>query len=192
MGDELAHEVGDRRPGPGDPALALRKRRWRSRGSSASRSWSWRTKSSLLAQRLDRVEQPEAGAAHPGRDARCGRRPRRARGAGLGDLLGDPERQRAAGVDRAAEGDEAVDPLAAPVGGGLVAEHAALGVAAEVDVAAGLGAHPVDRLGDREHVVGEGALEAALLVLGGAEVDDPRIDAVRVQDRDGAGGGETS
>ena len=39
-------------------------------------------------------------------------------------------------------------------------------------------ADAVDRLVDGEHVVVERALEAALLVLGRAEVDDPRVDAV--------------
>ncbi len=38
----------------------------------------------------------------------------------------------------------------------------------------------------REHVVGERALEPALLLLGRAEVDHPGLDPVRVQDRHGA------
>jgi hypothetical protein len=41
-------------------------------------------------------------------------------------------------------------------------------------------AHDVDGLGDRDDVVGERALEAALLLLGRAEVDDPRVDAAGV------------
>ena len=95
-------------PGQATQPSPIRKRRWRSRGSSASRSCSWQDEVDLLAQRLDRVEQAEAGAAHPGRHRGAAEDRRRATPARrLGDLLGDPERQRAAGVDRAAEGDHA-------------------------------------------------------------------------------------
>ena len=51
-------------------------------------------------------------------------------------------------------------------------------------VAAGHLAHAVDRVGDGEHVVGQVSLEAALLVLGRAEIDDPRVDPVGVQRAD--------
>ena len=37
-------------------------------------------------------------------------------------------------------------------------------------------------------MIGEGALEAALLALGGAEVDHPRVDPVLMQERDRARG----
>ena len=79
------------------------------------------------------------------------------------------------------------DSLAAEVGGGLVAEHPALAVAGEVDVALAGVADVGDRLGDGDDVVGERALEPALLLLGRAEVDDPGLDAVVAQDRDRAG-----
>jgi len=118
-----------------------------------------------LAHRLRRVEEPEAGAAHPRRDAggredvlgeERGNRDRR--------VLGEAEAERPAGVDRAAEGDDRVDSARAAVGGDLVAEHPALRVAADVDpVVAGRLADQVDRLVERDHVVVERALEAALV-----------------------------
>ena len=55
-----------------------------------------------------------------------------------------------------------------------------------MDVAARLLAHAVDRLGDRDDVVGEAALEAALLPFGSAEVDHPRVGSMILQDRRGA------
>ena len=54
-----------------------------------------------------------------------------------GELLRDPQRKRDPGVHRAAEGDDGIDALAAQVRRRLVAEHPALGIAGEVDVAAG-------------------------------------------------------
>ena len=61
-----------------------------------------------------------------------------------------------------------------------------------MDVAARLLAHPIDRLRDREHVVGERALEPAPLALGRAEVDHPGIDAVLAQEATALVVGETS
>jgi hypothetical protein len=58
-----------------------------------------------------------------------------------------------------------------------------------MNVAAGGVADSVDRIGDREHVIGEGALESSLLLLRRAEVDHPRIDAVLAQNRHRARGG---
>ena len=78
------------------------------------------------------------------------------------------------------------EAIVAPVRGGLVAEHPALGVAREVDVLPGRRSDPVDGVGDGEHVVGERSLESPLLLLRGAEVDDPRIGPVLAQDRDRA------
>ena len=62
-----------------------------------------------------------------------------------------------------------------------------------MDVAAGRLADAVDGVGDRDDVVGRGALEPALLVLGRAEVDHPGIDAALVQaPRRRSSAGETS
>ena len=89
---------------------------------------------------------------------------------------------------RAAEDDERVDSLRAAVGGDLVTEHPTLGVAADVDlVSAGLLADAVDRLVDCDHVVIERTLETSLLPLRRTEIDDPGVDAVAVEDVDGAG-----
>ena len=173
-------------PGQATHPSPIRKRRWRSRGSSASRSWSWRTKSSRWrrsltgSSRRNPVRLIHAGTVGPAED--LGERP----GRGLRDLLGNPQRQRDPRVDRAAEGDHRVDPVAAAEGGRLVTEHAPLRVAAEVDVGAGRPADQVDRLGDGDDVVGEVALEPTLLALGGAEVDHPGVGALAVQDRDRA------
>ena len=54
------------------------------------------------------------------------------------ELLRNPERHPVPGVDRAAERDQRAEALVAAVGGGLVTEHPALRVAAEVHVAPGL------------------------------------------------------
>ena len=70
-------------------------------------------------------------------------------------------------------------PSLAPERRRLVGEHAALRVAAEVHVAAGVLADGVDARGDRAHVVVERAAHAALFALGRAEVDDGRRDPAR-------------
>lgn len=49
-----------------------------------------------------------------------------------------------------------------------------------------LAEHSLDGVADPEHVIGERTLEPALLALGSAEVDDPRIDPVRPEKPDGA------
>ena len=172
---ELADHVGERRAGPGDPALRLEEAALALAREQRLAVVELADELQPLAQRLGRVEHPEAGPAEPGGHA-AGREDVLGEEGGRGDrrLLGEPEGERPAGVDGAAEDDDRVDPLRAPVGGDLVAEHPALAVAADVDLlAAGLLADPVDRLVDREHVVVERALEPALLVLGRAEVDDP-------------------
>ena len=96
-------------PGQATQPSPMRKRRWRSRGSSASRSCRRQDELDLLAQRLHRVEQPKAGAAHPRRDRGAAEDPGEHPGRRARDLLRDPERQRQPGVDRAAEGDHGVD-----------------------------------------------------------------------------------
>ena len=123
-------------PGPGDPALPHQEPPLALARQQRLAVVELADEVDPLAQRLDRVEQAEAGAAHPRRHRGAPEDPGERRRRRLGDLLGDPERQRDPGVDRAAEGDHRVDPLAAPVRGGLVTEHPALRVAAEVDVAA--------------------------------------------------------
>ena len=70
--------------------------------------------------------------------------------------------------------------------GGLVAEHAALRVTGEVDVATRRLPDLSDGVRDRDDVIGQGALEPTLLALGGAEVDDPGIDPAIAKHRYGA------
>ena len=71
-------------------------------------------------------------------------------------------RQRRQGVHRGAEGHHAGDVLGSAVGGCLITEHAALGVADQVDGLTGGGDNDVDGLAERDDVVGEGALHATL------------------------------
>ena len=188
MGDELLQEIGQRRTGPRDPAVGLEKPPLALAPQQRLAVVELEDELDPVARRLDRVEQPEAGPARPG-----GERPsaEHAVGEQVGgarrELLRNPERHPEAGVDRAAERDHRAEALVAAVGGGLVAEHPALRVAAEVHVAAGLAPDPVDGIGDRDHVVGERSLESPLLALGRPEVDDPRIDPVVAQDRHRAG-----
>ena len=58
-------------------------------------------------------------------------------------------------VDGAAERDQRAQPLAAPVGGRLVAEHPALGVADQVHILTGGLCGQVNRLAQRDDVVGQ-------------------------------------
>ncbi len=142
-----------------------------------------------LAQRLDGIEQAKAGAAEPGGDGGAPEDAGEQTGGGLGHLLGDAERQCAMGVDRAAEGDHAVDRLATAKGGGLIAEHAALRVTGEVDVATGRFARHGPTASETATTWSvKRALEPALFALGGAEVDDPGIDPAIAEHRDGARG----
>ncbi len=178
---ELLDDLGQRRPRPGDPAVGLEEAPLALLRQQRLAVVQLQQELDPLAQRLAGVHQPEAGAARPGRQRGAGEDAVGEEGGAAGQhLLRHAEGERAAGVDGRAEDDDAGDRLRAPVGGGLVGEHAALAVAADVDVAADLGGDDVDRLGDGEHVVGERALEPALLLLGSAEVDDPGLDPVRV------------
>ena len=56
-----------------------------------------------------------------------------------------------------------------------------------MNVAAGIGVHSIDGVGDGQHVIGQGPFEASLLTLGGAEVHDPGVDPVVPKDGHRAG-----
>jgi hypothetical protein len=187
VGDELAQELGHRRTGPGDPAVRLEEPALPLARQQRLAVVQPQDEVDPAADRLDRVEQPEAGAAGPRRQRHSPEHPvgEELRRPGR-ELLGDPERHRQPGVDGAAEGDQRPEPLVAPVGRGLVAEHPALRITAEVDVQAGGRVHAVDGVGHGQHVIGQRALESPLLLLGRPEVDDPRIDAVLAQQCDRA------
>ena len=75
-------------------------------------------------------------------------------------------RQTCQGVDRCAERDDARQILRPAVRRGLVGEHAALRIAGQVDVAAGDLLDGVDSLAQRDDVVGEVAVHAALDLVG--------------------------
>ena len=104
----------------------------------------------------------------------------------------DGDRQRRRRVGRRTERHERVEALPAPVGRGLVGEHAALRVPGQYDVAAGGGVDPVDRVAHREDVVGQVALQPARLVTRVAEVDHPRVDAASCRWATADVAGETS
>ena len=158
MGDELLQEVGERGAGPGDPAVGLEEPALALARQQRVAVVELADEVELLAGRLDRVEHPEARARHPRRHGGAGER---ADGEDVGepgrDVLGDAQGHRGRGVDRAAEGDEAREALAAAKRGGLVAEHAALAVAAEVRVLARRLADAIDGVGDGQDVVGQRA-----------------------------------
>ena len=168
------------------PSLA-RNRRCCSRGSRASRSCSWRTKSIRDCAVLigSSIWKP-VRASQPGMSMRLKTWSAMKSAAPAARFGGQVHRQRGQGVDGRTERDDAREVLRPPVGGGLVGEHAALGVAGEVDVAVGDLLDRVDGLAQRDDVVGQVALHAALDLVGRAEVDDPGVDARGVQDADGA------
>ena len=186
MGDELAHEVRQRRPRPGNPAVRFEEAPLPFAGKQRLAVVELEDELDLVPERLDRVEQAEAGAAEPcghaGSPEEIGKRLRQL----SRHLFGEPERHPEPRVDRAPERDQRFQPRVAPIGGRLVAEHPALRVAGEVHVPARRLRDAVDRVGDRQHVVGERSLEPSLLLIGSTEVDHPRINAVLVQDRHAA------
>ncbi len=67
------------------------------------------------------------------------------------------------------------------IGGDRVREHPALTVSAEVHVSAGQVPDAVDDLAGRDDVIGECALQPTAFMLGCAEVDHPRVDALLVE-----------
>ena len=137
-------------------------------------------------RRLDRVEHLEAGPGQPARDVDAVEHvvgeELRAHDAHVGR---DAHRQCGQGVHRRAERDHAGDVLGLAVGGRLIAEHAALGVAHQVHGLAGGGRNDVDGLAERDDVVGQGAFHTAGDLVGRAVVDHPRIEPGRMQDADG-------
>jgi hypothetical protein len=172
-------------PGQATHPSPSRKRRWRSRGNSAVVKL--KQELDLMPQRLDWIEQLEAVAACPGREAPPAQGIGEQLGGACGELLRKPERHRLTRVDRAAERDQRPEAFVAAICSRLVAEHAALRVAGEMHVIAGRIADPVDRVRHRQHVIRQRALEAAGFALGRAEVDHPWVGAVLAQDRHRAG-----
>ena len=125
--DELLEQFGDRRSGPGDPALRLQE-------SALGFPWQQRLTIVELAHEIDsrfsgleRIEHLKAGARQPTWDIQP-----------IEDMVGheigdtgsqvgrQPHRQSGQGVYRRAERDDTGDVLRAPVGRRLVAEHPAL------------------------------------------------------------------
>ena len=189
VGDELTHEVGQRRGGPGDPPVAHEKSPLPLPGEQRIPVVQLGDEVDSGPQRLQRVHQFEAETRGPRWQTPelqvVGHQPEHP----AGHVLGDTKGNHAAGVGRAAKGHHRGQPDAAPIGGGLVAEHASLAVATEVHVTTRLLPYPVDRIADRQHVIGERALQSAFFVLGCTEVDHPRVDSGSGQVGHGADGG---
>ena len=136
--DELLQEVREGGTGPGDPAVGLQELALSLAGQQRVAVMELADEVQLLARRLDGVEQAKACPGHPGGHGATGERADGEHVSEPGrDTLGDAQRHGGGGVDRAAEGDEARQTLAAAKGSGLVAEHPALAVAAEVRILAG-------------------------------------------------------
>ena len=116
---------------------------------------------------LDRVEHLKAGARQPAGDVDAAEHVvgHEVRGAG-GQAGGQVHRQSGQGVDGRTERDDAGQILRPAVRRGLVGEHAALRIAGQVDIAAGDLLDGVDSLAQRDDVVGEVAVHAALDLVG--------------------------
>lgn len=189
MNEELLGELGQGGAGPGDPPLPHQEAALALAGQQRLAIVELKHELNPLAQRPDRIEHREPRSRGPGRDRAPGKDPLGDEPGAVGDkVLGHPERGRGAQIDRAAKGDDAGVPFIAAIGRGLVTEHPALRVAAEVDLATGCLANAVDRVTDGDDVVAKAALEPTLLALRRAEVDDPGVGAVLTEYADRAGG----
>ncbi len=191
VGEELLDQFGDGRARVGDVAGVVEELTLALARQQGLAVVQLQQELDAAAGGLHRVEHPEAEPGGPRREAHVDEDVVGEQAGDLGDhVLGDhAEDPGGPGVHGGAEGDQAGDALAAPVGRDLVGEHAALGVAGQVHVATGGGADDVDGVVDRDDVVDNGALEPALLALGGAEVDDPGVQARVAEEPDRAGRG---
>ena len=179
--DELVDEVAEGGPGPGDEAVTTEKPTARFATDERAPVVELPHELDALLDLLLRGDDLEAGAGELSRQAFDAAEHVHQRwldgaheGAHRGRVHG---RNVAMDVDRGSEGDDRPDALRATVGAGLVGEHAALRISAQVEVAAaGELEHAVDRSIHGAHVIVEGALHSALGVLGGTEVDDEGSD----------------
>ena len=185
--DELFEQFGDCGAGPGDPSLGGQEPPLLLAGQQCLAVVQLAQEVQTRLGGLDGVEHLEPGACEPARDVDAAED---VVGHEVGGTGGQPGRQvhRQCGqrVDRRAERDDAGEVLGPAERRGLVAEHAALRVAGQVNVAPGGVLDGVDGLAERHHVVGKVALHPALDLVGFAEVDDPRVDARAVQNADSA------
>ena len=184
---ELFEQFRDRRAGPGDPAFTVQEAALLFARQQRLTVVQLQQELDAGLRRLEGVEELESGASQPAGnvdavehmvgqevrddDAHIGR---------------DSHRQRSQGVHRGTEGDHTGDILGPAVGRGLIAEHAALGVAHQVDGLTGGGGDDVDGLAERDDVVGQGAFHTALDLVGRAVVDHPGVDTGGMQDADRA------
>ena len=165
--DELLEQFGDRRTGPRDPAFGLQEAPLLFAGQQRLAVVQLAQEVQPRLRGLDRVEHLEPGARQPAGDVDAAEH---VVGHEVGGRRRDAGRQvhRQAGqrVHRCAERDDAGEVLRPPEGRGLVGEHAALGVAGQMHVAAGDLLDGVDGLAERDDVVGEVAVHAALDLVG--------------------------
>lgn len=188
--DQLAEQVGEGGAGESRPALGLHEAANALALLQGLAIGEHPQELEPLLHGLHRVHQLEAEARRPAWDA-VGRERLLQRAHPLerahDELRRHVGRQAEVEVDAAPEGHDRAHVPGPAIGGRLIGEHAALRVAHQVDGPAGLRADRVDGLGDGGHVVAQGALETAFLLLGRAEVDDEGIGAGVEERGDGAG-----
>ena len=170
-------------PGPGDPTLG---------GQESALLFARQQRLAVVQlpqefqprlRGLDRVEHLEAGTRQPpwnvdpGEDV-IGHEV----GGGGREARRQIHRQSGQRVDRCTERHDAGEVLGPAIGRGLIGEHPTLRIARQVDVAARDLFDGVDGLAQRDDMVGEVAVHAALDLVGRPEVDDPRVDSRGVQD----------
>ena len=184
--DELREQFGHRRPRPGDPALAVQEAALLFARKQRFAIVQLKQELDARLGGLDRVEQLETRACQPARDVDAvedviGQETRHAHA----EVGGKPAGKSGQGVHGRPERHDARDILGPAVGGGLVAEHPALRVAGEMHVVSGGVLDRVDGLTQRDDVIGQRAVHAAVDLVGRAVVDHPGIQAGGVQDADG-------
>ena len=165
--DELLEKFGDRRPGPGDPAFRLQE-------SALGFPRQQRLAIVQLAHEIDprfggleRVEHLKAGARQPTWDIEPVEDMVSHEIGDTGSQVGrESHRQRRQGVDRGAERHDAGDAFRASVGRRLVAEHPTLRIAGEMHVLTGDVGDGVERLAQRDDVVGQSAAHPAFDLVG--------------------------
>jgi hypothetical protein len=186
VADELLHQIGQRGAGIRDPALALEEAALTLARKQGLAVVELADEVEALAQRLRGVEQPKPGSARPGGERASPQGGGDRAGAPGRDRLGQAERERRSGVDRAPERDHAAQALTSAQRGRLVTEHSALRVAGEVHIATRRPPQSLDRVVHTHDVVGKRAIQSTGFVLGRTEVDDVGRHAVPIEDRDGA------
>lgn len=185
--DELLQQVGERGARVAEPAVGLEEAPLAFLGQQRLAIVQLAQEVQARADGLDRVQGLEAQAHHGIGDGQPVEHVVGEEVGGVGDQsVRQPEGHARHRIHRATEGDDGLDALAEAVGRGLVCEHAALRITHQVHGIAGDLVDRVDGTADREHMVGEVTVHAALFGRGRAEIDYPAIDSALVKNADRA------